>query len=68
MPITKVRVIDPRYAFEEQPGVVVRIFQEDNLTLEVLFPEAMVSDRSCATDKCGLGRCWTGGLTEIKSM
>ena len=53
MPITRVRIVDPRNAFEEQPGVVVRIFQEDGLTLEVLFPEAMVSDRSCAW-------CWSG--------
>jgi hypothetical protein len=50
MPITRVRIIDPQYRFEELPGYVAQVFPDSSLAFGVLFPEAMVSGRYSLDD------------------
>jgi hypothetical protein len=50
MPITRVRIIDPQYQFEELPGYIAQVFPGDSLAFGVVFPQAMVSGRYALDD------------------
>jgi hypothetical protein len=45
MPATKVRIINPEFAFEKAPGFIVEIFPGANGQFGVFFPRSLVSWR-----------------------
>ena len=50
MPITRVRIIDPQYQFEDQSGYIDQVFPDHSLEFGVFFPEAMISKRYSLDD------------------
>jgi hypothetical protein len=50
MPITRVRIIDPQYQFEDLPGYIAQVFPDHSLAFGVVFPETMVSRRYAIDD------------------